>query len=88
MDGLAMLVNQGVIGIKYWTGVDADVTVMRKALEKALLALTQNRTAMLIVDCLIHRRYQRWQEPWFLGFEADVEFHVVVIGVATSPAAP
>jgi shikimate dehydrogenase len=36
MDGLAMLVNQGVIGIKYWTGVDADVTVMRKALEKAL----------------------------------------------------
>jgi shikimate dehydrogenase len=36
MDGLEMLVNQGVIGIKYWTGVDADVTVMRKALEKAL----------------------------------------------------
>ena len=36
MDGLAMLVNQGVIGIKYWTGVDADVAVMRKALEKAL----------------------------------------------------
>ena len=36
MDGLAMLVNQGVIGIEYWTGVDADVTVMRKALEKAL----------------------------------------------------
>ena len=32
MDGLAILVNQGVIGIKYWTGVDADVTVMRKAL--------------------------------------------------------
>ena len=36
MDGLAMLVNQGVIGIKYWTGVDADVSVMRKALEEAL----------------------------------------------------
>jgi shikimate dehydrogenase len=36
MDGLAMLVNQGVIGIKYWTGIDADVTVMRRALEKAL----------------------------------------------------
>jgi shikimate dehydrogenase len=36
MDGLAMLVNQGMIGIKYWTGVDADVSVMRKALEKAL----------------------------------------------------
>ena len=31
-----MLVNQGVIGIKYWTGIDADVQVMRKALESAL----------------------------------------------------
>jgi shikimate dehydrogenase len=36
MDGLEMLVNQGVIGIKYWTGIDADVQVMRKALESAL----------------------------------------------------
>jgi shikimate dehydrogenase len=36
MDGLAMLVNQGVLGIKYWTGIDPDVSVMRKALEKAL----------------------------------------------------
>ena len=33
IDGLGMLVNQGVIGIKYWTGVDADPGVMRKALE-------------------------------------------------------
>ena len=33
IDGLGMLVNQGVIGIKYWTGVDADPAVMRKALE-------------------------------------------------------
>jgi shikimate dehydrogenase len=33
IDGLGMLVNQGVIGIKYWTGVDADPTVMRQALE-------------------------------------------------------
>ncbi len=24
IDGLGMLVNQGVIGIKYWTGVDVD----------------------------------------------------------------
>lgn len=31
-DGLGMLVNQGVIGIKYWTGVDVDAAVMRKAL--------------------------------------------------------
>lgn len=34
IDGLEMLVNQGVIGIKYWTGVDADAGVMRAALEE------------------------------------------------------
>jgi shikimate dehydrogenase len=33
IDGLGMLVNQGVIGIKYWTGVDVDRGVMRRALE-------------------------------------------------------
>ncbi|MCA9232544.1 MAG: shikimate dehydrogenase [Planctomycetales bacterium] len=32
LDGLGMLVNQGVIGIKYWTGIDADATVMTKRL--------------------------------------------------------
>ncbi len=32
IDGLEMLVNQGVIGIKYWTGVDAEPRVMRDAL--------------------------------------------------------
>jgi shikimate dehydrogenase len=34
IDGLGMLINQGVIGIKYWTGIDADPTVMRKKLEE------------------------------------------------------
>ena len=33
LDGLGMLVNQGVIGIKYWTGVDVDASVMRRTLE-------------------------------------------------------
>ena len=33
IDGLGMLVNQGVIGVKYWTGIDPDPKVMRKALE-------------------------------------------------------
>lgn len=33
VDGLGMLVQQGVIGIKYWTGVDADPMVMRQALQ-------------------------------------------------------
>ena len=34
IDGLGMLVNQGVIGIKYWTGVDVDANVMRERLEE------------------------------------------------------
>ena len=33
IDGLAMLVGQGRIGISYWTGIDPDEGVMRKALE-------------------------------------------------------
>jgi len=33
IDGLGMLVNQGVIGIKYWTGVDVDAGVMRRTVE-------------------------------------------------------
>jgi len=36
LDGLGMLVNQGVIGIKNWTGIDPDSSVMRQALERAL----------------------------------------------------
>jgi len=34
IDGLGMLVAQGVIGIQYWTGVDPDPAVMRAALEE------------------------------------------------------
>ena len=34
LDGLGMLVNQGVINIKYWTGVDADGGVMRRRIEE------------------------------------------------------
>ena len=33
IDGLGMLINQGVIGVKYWTGVDVDPGVMRRELE-------------------------------------------------------
>lgn len=36
LDGLGMLVNQGVIGFKLWTGVDPDPQVMRDALEEYL----------------------------------------------------
>lgn len=32
IDGKGMLVNQGVLGFKYWTGVDADPEVMHAAL--------------------------------------------------------
>jgi shikimate dehydrogenase len=34
LDGLGMLVNQGVVSIRNWTGIDADPTVMRRALEQ------------------------------------------------------
>lgn len=34
IDGLGMLVNQGVIGFKLWTGVDPDPSVLRAALEE------------------------------------------------------
>ena len=36
LDGLGMLVNQGVIGFKIWTGADPDPGVMREALEEYL----------------------------------------------------
>jgi len=32
VDGLGMLVNQGVIGVEYWTGITPDAGVMRRAL--------------------------------------------------------
>lgn len=34
LDGLGMLVNQGVICIRHWTGIDPDPTVMRRKLEE------------------------------------------------------
>jgi shikimate dehydrogenase len=36
LDGLGMLVNQGVIGFKIWTGLDPDLTLMRDAIEEFL----------------------------------------------------
>jgi shikimate dehydrogenase len=34
LDGLGMLVNQGVIGIRYWIGIDPDPQIMRRKLEE------------------------------------------------------
>jgi shikimate dehydrogenase len=34
VDGLGMLVNQGVIGIRYWTGINVDPGIMRAKLEE------------------------------------------------------
>jgi shikimate dehydrogenase len=34
LDGLGMLVNQGAIAIRHWTGVDPDRGVMRGTLER------------------------------------------------------
>lgn len=42
IDGLGMLVNQGVIGIKYWSGRDVDPTVMRTKLEQIFDVTTEN----------------------------------------------
>lgn len=36
VNGLNMLVSQGVIGIKYWTGADVDPSVMHAALKQVL----------------------------------------------------
>ncbi|MFM7100004.1 MAG: shikimate dehydrogenase [Verrucomicrobiota bacterium] len=36
LDGLGMLVNQGVLGVRYWTGIDPDAEVMRQALASAM----------------------------------------------------
>lgn len=36
LDGLGMLVNQGVIGVEYWTGLNPDAAAMRRALEEAM----------------------------------------------------
>jgi shikimate dehydrogenase len=36
LDGLGMLVNQGIIGIQYWTGIDPDPAIMTTALKTAL----------------------------------------------------
>lgn len=33
LDGLGMLVNQGILGIRHWSGLDADPRIMRHALE-------------------------------------------------------
>lgn len=38
LDGLGMLVNQGVIGIRLWTGREPDAAVMRRALEAVFSA--------------------------------------------------
>jgi shikimate dehydrogenase len=34
VDGLGMLVNQGVISIQYWSGIDVDPMIMRRKLEE------------------------------------------------------
>ncbi len=36
IDGLGMLVNQGIVGMQYWTGITPDADVMRRALESAM----------------------------------------------------
>ena len=34
LDGLGMLVNQGVVSIRHWFGVDVEASAMRRTLEE------------------------------------------------------
>ena len=34
LDGTGMLVNQGVLSVRHWTGIDADAVVMRRTIEE------------------------------------------------------
>ena len=36
LDGLSMLVNQGVLRVQYWTGVLPDAVAMQRALAAAM----------------------------------------------------
>ena len=36
LDGIGMLVNQGIIAVNYWSGVEPDAEVMRRALLRGL----------------------------------------------------
>ena len=36
LPGMNMLVNQAVIAVKYWTGVDVEAKIMRDELKKVL----------------------------------------------------
>jgi shikimate dehydrogenase len=38
LDGLGMLINQGVISIEHWTGIAAEASVMRRKLEELFAA--------------------------------------------------
>lgn len=42
VSGLEMLVNQGVIGIKYWTGINVNPIIMHDILRKVLAMDTEN----------------------------------------------
>ena len=42
IDGLAMLVDQGTIGVEYWSGIDPDPQIMRKALEDVFATASQS----------------------------------------------
>ena len=48
IDGLGMLINQGVIGVKYWTGIDADPAAMRAASPQTLTATLMRRPRLLM----------------------------------------
>jgi shikimate dehydrogenase len=52
LDGRGMLVNQAIIGIKHWTGIDADPSVMRRTLETVLTKAEQAAVHESLVENL------------------------------------
>jgi hypothetical protein len=44
-----MLVNQGVIGVKYWTGVDVDPSVMKRKLEEIFSPASRPQFLRIVV---------------------------------------
>ena len=57
LDGLGMLVNQGVIGVQFWTGMEPDADEMRRALEAGdgvarFRSLNCSETRRIVFRCL------------------------------------
>ena len=72
IDGLGMLVNQGITGIEYWTGETVDGNVMRARLEELFGAL-------IVPQCAIKEGFDH-------GVAFGVVKHLATMGGAMGPS--